>query len=101
MGVFSHIQIERIDADIELLIGCDAPEELAPIEVRRSEDGGPFAARTIFGWVINGPVGRNSAPDHTANFVQVADASLEAQLKNFCDFEFNDTEHSYKPTLPK
>jgi hypothetical protein len=66
-----------------LLIGCDVPEVLEPIEIRRSKDGGPYATKTIFGWVVNGPLGRNSSTEHIANYLQATDANLENQLKNF------------------
>ncbi|XP_043241053.1 uncharacterized protein LOC122391322 [Amphibalanus amphitrite] len=49
------IQLTRIDAEVGLLIGSNCPEVLQPLEVRRSENGGPFAVRTALGWVIQGP----------------------------------------------
>ena len=79
----ANIKIDRIDEEIGLLIGCDVPEVLEPIEIRRSKDGGPYATKTIFGWVVNGPLGRNSSTEHIANYLQATDANLENQLKNF------------------
>jgi hypothetical protein len=52
------IQVQEIDAGVGLLIGSNVPEVLQPIEFRESKDGGPFATRTKFGWVLNGPLGR-------------------------------------------
>ncbi|XP_043222648.1 uncharacterized protein LOC122381925 [Amphibalanus amphitrite] len=49
------IDLARIDAEIGLLIGSNCPQALQPLEVRRSEDGGPFALRTELGWVVQGP----------------------------------------------
>ena len=53
------IEIPQIDADVGLLIGSDVPEALQPLEVRRSNNGGPFAARTIFGWVLKRTIGQD------------------------------------------
>ena len=33
-------------------------QALEPIEVLQSEDGGPYAVRTLLGWTINGALGR-------------------------------------------
>lgn len=43
------ITIRHIDADIGLLVGSDVPEMLQPEEVRISENGGPFATKTLSG----------------------------------------------------
>ena len=53
-GVF----IPHVDTEIGLLIASDVPEALDPIEVKHSQNGGPYAARTRIGWAINGPLGR-------------------------------------------
>ncbi len=46
--------------EVNLLIGVDAPEALQPLEIRKSENGGPFAVKSIFGWALNGPLRRVS-----------------------------------------
>jgi hypothetical protein len=98
----SNIQLDRIDAEVGLLIGSDAPEVLEPKEIRRSQDGGPYATKTIFGWVINGPLGKSGrTTPRTANFVSRADTSLEEQFKNYCDMEFNDLKEIDKPNLSR
>lgn len=51
-----------------LPIENDASEILQPKEVRD-----PYATRTIFGYVINGPLGRvQDSGSHTANFIRAA-----------------------------
>ena len=70
------IRITRIDANVGLLIGTDAPEILQPKEVRESCHSGPYATRTILGWVVNGPLGRIQDSNlYTANFIR-ADTEL-------------------------
>ena len=72
-------------AQVELLIGQDCPHILMPLEVRASEQGGPFATRTLFGWSINGPLaettGRSTA---SVNFVS---SKLERQVEEFWKIE--------------
>ena len=51
----SGIKVPTIDAEIGLLIGSDVPQALEPLEVRRSDQGGPNATKTTLGWVFNGP----------------------------------------------
>ena len=88
------IHVREMNSEIGLLIGNDAPEALQPIEVRQSENSGPYATRTVFGWAINGPLGRVGAHRSTANFIE---AELNQQFERFCNLEFNDV--TYKPRL--
>ena len=55
---FNHLkELPLVDGgnSVELLIGQDNAEALIPFEVRRGDKGQPFAAKTLFGWVVNGP----------------------------------------------
>lgn len=40
---------------VGILIGSNYPELLQPIESIASQDNGPYATRTVLGWVVNGP----------------------------------------------
>ena len=94
------IEIPQIDADVGLLIGSDVPEALQPLEVRRSNNGGPFAARTIFGWVLNGPLGRTLNQSPTSNLVDASfKLELNQQFESFCNMEFNDSIYDPKTSL--
>ena len=94
------IEIPQIDADVGLLIGSDVPEALQPLEVRRSNNGGPFAARTIFGWVLNGPLGRTVNQLPTSNLVDASfKLELNQQFESFCNMEFNDSIYDPKTSL--
>ncbi len=58
----STIQIPCIKASVDLLIGSNAPKLLEPWDIVNSCGGGPYAIKTVLGWVINGPVqGSNTA----------------------------------------
>ena len=54
----SDVTIHTIEADVGLLIGSDVPEAMEPKEVRSSKNGGPYATRTVFSWVVNGPLSK-------------------------------------------
>ena len=56
------IKLREIKSPIGLLIGNDVPRALEPKEIRECKGRGPYAVRTLFGWTINGPLGRNEAP---------------------------------------
>ena len=52
MDQWSHLDgvfILHVDAEIGLLIVSDVPEALDPVEIRYSENGGPYASRTRIG----------------------------------------------------
>ncbi|XP_060799417.1 uncharacterized protein LOC132901020 [Neoarius graeffei] len=49
------VTIPSICSKVELLIGTNAPHLLEPWEVINSQNGGPYAVRTLLGWVVNGP----------------------------------------------
>ena len=60
---------------------------LEPKEIRSSCKGGPYATRTIFGWVVNGLLGRTkSSLSRTTNFIN-ADLELSEQFQNYCNME--------------
>jgi len=92
------VNLPCIDADIELLIGSDAPKLLEPHEVQGGENGGPYAVRTLLGWTINGPLGRPSKSDRTSNPIQSL-AVLDQQFVRFCEMEFNVSQFSIEKGL--
>ena len=88
------IKMESIESDVGLLIRGDAPQVLQPKDFGESKAGGPFATRTILGWVLNGPLGRKESKTPTANFIDTS-AKLSKQFEDFCNLKFNNS--SYKP----
>jgi len=56
----SGIYIPKVETQVGLLIGNDNPKALEPREIKQSRRKGPFTVRTVFGWTINGPLGRES-----------------------------------------
>ena len=79
-----RIRIAEIDARVGLLKAHDVPKALEPKEVKESQDGGPYATRTLLGWAINGPVGRNRNATRTTNFIG-RDAELDHMFQRFME----------------
>lgn len=93
------VTVHKIEAEVGLLIGSDVPEVMEPREVRPSRNGGPYATRTVFGWVVNGPLGRaQTSATRTASFIK-ADVDLSDQFRKYCNMEFNDSIYSRKSSM--
>ena len=88
-GVF----IPHIDTEIGPLIASDVPEALDPIEVKHSQNGGPYASRTRIGWAINGPLGRRrkGSQPHSASFFVRVDPQCQRMVEDFSDCFVDDT----------
>ena len=81
-------------ANVDLLIGSNAPRMLEPWEVVNSHGEGPYAIRTALGWVINGPVHGNGSssegkhPSVSVNRISVS--RLEQMLSEQYNHDFNE-----------
>ncbi|XP_034057151.1 uncharacterized protein LOC117536415 [Gymnodraco acuticeps] len=96
------VEIPAIDADVELLIGTNSPEVMEPWEVINSRGKGPYAVRTLLGWVVNGPLrGGNesgsSCPTVTANRISIA--HIEELLVKQYNHDFNEKSAEDKPEM--
>ena len=58
-----EVHIPAIDANIDLLIGVNAPRLMEPWRIINSKGNGPFATKTLLGWVLSGLHGDNSYAD--------------------------------------
>jgi len=53
----------------------------------------------LFGWVINGPLGRvQDSSSYSANVIR-ADTELSEQFRSYCNMEFNNSVFGGKPSL--
>ena len=87
------IQIPRITADVDLLIGTNASKLMEPWDVINSRNDGPYAVRTLLGWVINGPLPGNddkqsACPEVIVNRTVVE--RIEGLLINQYNNDFNE-----------
>ena len=63
---------------------------MEPKEVKKSKGRGPYAVGTLFGWTINGPLGRNETTRLCVKFLQ-SDHGLNEQFQKYSNMEFNDS----------
>ena len=74
------VTIPSISSKVELLIGTNAPHLIEPWEVINSQNGGPYAVRTLLGWVVNGPLRSAAGTGGSVTVNRISVASLEKLL---------------------
>lgn len=91
----SKVRIPNIKANVDLLIGINAPKILEPWEIVNSCGTGPYAVRTVLGWVVNGPLNGNSGASGmeipTATVNKIAVCRLEEMLISQYNHDFNES----------
>jgi hypothetical protein len=85
------IHLPNVDAQVGLLIASDVPEALDPLEVKNSQDGGPYATRTAWGWAVNGPLYCQHERYHTRNFFVKSDVQLNEIVMDAINRDFNES----------
>lgn len=95
-----EVNITPIDVGIGLLIGANVPRALEPWKVINSVGNGPYAAKTLLGWVINGPLGCREDVDNSCVYVnRISVANLENLLIKQYNQDFMDEHHAEKNEL--
>lgn len=80
-----------VSDEIGLMIASDLPEALDLLEVKRSQDGGPYTSRTRIGWAIIVPLRhRHLGPRATRFFVKV-DTDLQQMVEGFYSRVFSES----------
>ena len=87
----SGVHLPSVDAEIGLLIANDVPEVLDPLEVKHSQDGGPYASRTSIGWAVNGPLSRHRRGSRGSSFFIKADTELHQMVQDFYNRDFSES----------
>ncbi len=99
------VDLTPIDAGVGLLIGVNAPKALEPWRVINSEGSGPYAVKTLLGWVINGPLSLNVDGDvwdtPTVHVNRISIGNLEELIirqynQDFVEQQYEKTEMSVK-----
>ena len=93
------VHLPDVDANICLLIASDVPTVFDPLEVKHSQDGGPYASRTSIGWVVNGPLGRHHEGPRAVSFFVKGDLELHRMVKDFYDSGFSESTADDKPEM--
>ena len=87
------IDLNVMDCEVGLLIGVNVPKAMEPWDVIPSVDNGPFAVRTLLGWVINGPLDLSSNDENNNACVSVnriEATKLEEQIRNQFNYKFSE-----------
>lgn len=95
-----HIQLDEIDADIELLIGTDIPRAMEPWHVINSKNNGPYAVKTLLGWVVSGPlkqghaaveyVGPIAVTSNRISVMELKDLLIKQYNQDFCENKYEE-----------
>lgn len=66
----SEVILPHIDADVGLLIGANNPKAMEPWHIINSQDDGPYAVKTVLGWMVCGPLKNENiiSKDKTAHY---------------------------------
>ncbi|KAJ8381315.1 hypothetical protein SKAU_G00020930 [Synaphobranchus kaupii] len=92
------VHIPKIDANIDLLIGANAPKPMEPWRIINNQGNGPFAIKTLLGWVVNGVLHESGAyaDKQGQSYVYANRISVES-LSDLLVQQFNHdfTENSY------
>ncbi|XP_063070196.1 uncharacterized protein LOC134461298 [Engraulis encrasicolus] len=91
----SKVTIPSVNSKVELLIGTNAPHLLEPWEVVNSQNGGPWACRTVLGWVIFGSLRPAAGGEGTVTVNRIS----VKQLENLVASEDNPPEQKEKPSI--
>lgn len=89
----SDVQIPSIEANVDLLIGTNAPWLLEPWEVVNSRGNGPYAVKTVLGWVVNGPLQAGNGSENgppVACVIRISVCRLKQMLINQYNHDFNE-----------
>lgn len=80
-----------IHAEVGLLIASVVPQVLDPLEIKHSQEGGPYTSRTRIGWAVNGPLGRHRHYSQASGFFAKADIQLQRMVEEFYSQDFTDS----------
>ncbi|KAL7827084.1 hypothetical protein SRHO_G00328020 [Serrasalmus rhombeus] len=93
-----NVDIKEIDADVELLIGVNTPKAVEPWEIINSIGNGPYAVRTMLGWIVNGPLGSmgDVTNHHVVTTNRISVSEIEELLIKQYNQEFPETHYTEK-----
>lgn len=105
LSAWHHLNTVKLPViDVGLLIGANASKLMEPWEVVNSNDDGPYAVRTLLGWVVNGLLRGdrqivNSCPTIAVN--QISLTSLEELLVKQYNHDFSERSVDEKPEMSR
>jgi len=84
---------------VTLLIGANCPKALEPQNVIHSQNGGPYAVKSILGWYVTGPLVQTNPTSTFAChriMAEVKEVSIHEQLAAMYQMDFNEPQLSLK-----
>lgn len=97
-----QIDLPKIDAEVDLLIGMDASKFHEPWEVVNSQGEGPYATKTLLGWVVGGSNENccDKLQAHSHSIVnRTSVLTLESLLEKQYEHDFKDFNKDEKEEL--
>ena len=85
--------------NVEILIGNDNPEAHWVFEQRCGKRKQPYAARTLLGWTLIGPLNHRKSSEVHVNFISGGQEMISSQLKRLYDADFNESLSSVKQAM--
>ncbi|VDP71431.1 unnamed protein product [Echinostoma caproni] len=76
------------DTRVGILIGCDVPEAHWVLDQRIGGREDPYALRTMFGWILCGPLGNDGNYSTSINFISRSDNPIKDDLERLYNHEF-------------
>ena len=95
----NEVDLTPIDAGIGLLIGVNAPKAMEPWKIVNSIGNGPYAVKTVLGWVINGPLGTGNRNVKTLYVNRLSISNLENMLTQQYNQDFVEQHYGEKDEL--
>ena len=84
----NHISMPKLNANVGLLIGCNYPQVLQPLEVIPSQNGGPYALKTLLEWSVIGPrVSKGPSEKNCVFFVKTKFSAVCDMCMDVCSLE--------------
>ncbi|KAL7830822.1 hypothetical protein SRHO_G00319490 [Serrasalmus rhombeus] len=88
------VTLPTISSKVELLTGMNTPNLLEPWELIISQNGGPYAVRTLLGWVVNGPLRNTAGSGGSGDSVTVNRISV-AGLEKLLMSQYNQSQYDF------
>ena len=89
------IPYEFVDSTIGLIIGMNHPEMVKPLQIKDSPTHGVYASLHLFGWALNGSVGKNEKI--ISNRIKIEEQTdLKDMIQNMYERDYVDTNMAIK-----
>lgn len=98
-----EVHLPHIEAAVGLLIGVNAHKAMEPWKVINSRNNGPYAVKTVLGWIVNGPkeesikTGKPGIQSYTVNRISVE--KIEDLLVKQFNLDFPERRYDDTPEM--